>query len=140
LNGLRRRGIRPECLNNFCARVGVTRRGNENVINIAFLEHCIREDLDTIAKRTLVVLDPVPVHIIDLEDGFNLDIDAPLFPKNKELGSHRIHLSKTVYVEREDVLELDHKEHFGMAPGKLSGLKYAFPVFVEKVVVDEKTK
>jgi len=67
INGMRRRGYTADGINTFCELVSVTRRGNENFIQMKLLEHCIRQDLDEKAKRCLTVIDPVPVHIINFE-------------------------------------------------------------------------
>jgi len=67
---MRRRGYTPTGINKFCEQVSVTRRGNENFVSIKLLEHYIRNDLDDVAKRTLAVIDPVPVHILDVSENF----------------------------------------------------------------------
>lgn len=135
---MRRRGYSAQAIADFCDQVGVTRRGNENFIQFHTLEHFIRQDLDLTAKRSLAVIEPVLVHITNVDDNFALEIDAPDFPTQKERGSHKIAIHKQVYVERSDVRAEAHKEFFGMAPGMLVGLKYAFPVKVKEIKQNDK--
>lgn len=92
LNGLRRRGYTPESINEFCELVGVTRRGNENIIGMHLLEHCIRKDLDIKAKRTMAVLDPILATITNLESDEEIEVND--FPKFPDKGKHKIKLTK----------------------------------------------
>ena len=94
LNGLRRRGYTSESINEFCEKVSVTRTGNENIIGMHLLEHCIRKDLDVRAPRTMVVLEPVPVTIVNVPADFSEEIQVNLFPKALEQGKRTIHLTK----------------------------------------------
>ncbi|KAL4465850.1 hypothetical protein ABPG74_004087 [Tetrahymena malaccensis] len=125
IQGMRRRGYTPEGINAFCDLVSVTRNGNENVIGFQLLEHCIRKDLDNTTKRTMAVIDPVKVTITNLPDTYEQVLEAPDFPTQVERGSHKITFTNSVYVEREDTQLKDHKDFFGLAPGKVVGLKYA---------------
>ena len=84
INGMRRRGYTPDGINEFCDRTSVTRSGNENITNFSYLEHVIRENLDPTSVRSLAVIDPVVVHLTNLDDKFALVIEAPDFPKDKD--------------------------------------------------------
>jgi len=132
--GLRRRGYPPEAINAFCRDIGVTR--NENVIEMARLEHFVRECLDTKAKRAFAVLRPLRVTLVNVADDAVFSMEAPDFPKNKTGPSHTIHLNRTVWIERDDYRDVDSADFFGLAPGKLAGLQYAGYVKVVEAVRD----
>jgi glutaminyl-tRNA synthetase len=101
------------------------------------LEHCLRKDLDNVCKRTLAVIDPVVVNLTNLKDDYSLKIEALDFPRDgKEKGTHEICLTNKIYVDREDVRLVDNKEFFGLAPGKLVGLRYTYCIKVDKVTTD----
>ena len=139
IQGLRRKGYTAEAINEFCDLLGVTRRGNENFVSYKVLESCIRKDLDKNALRTMVVLDPVRVTILDIKEDEVEEIVVPNFAKEPERGSHVIKLSRHIFIERSDVLLEDDKHHFGMAPNKVTGIKYAGNVLVNEVkgTIDE---
>lgn len=122
LNGLKRRGYTSESINNFIDLVGVARRGNENVISIKLLEHCVRQDLDNRAPRTMAVLEPLRVVITNLTE--NSTLEVPDFPKNPEKGSHKITVSPVIFIDKSDFQLSDSSSFFGLAPGKIVGLKY----------------
>lgn len=134
---MRRRGYTADGINDFCDLVSVTRNGNENVISFSLLEHCIRKDLDGTTKRTMAVLDPIKVTITNLDNAFEQVLDVPDFPSNPEKGSHKVVFANTVWVEREDTQVKDHKDFFGLAPGKCVGLKYAGVVKCTDVKTDK---
>lgn len=87
LNGLRRRGYTADAINDFCDSISVTRRGNENIIGMHLLEHCIRKDLDLKAPRTMAVLEPVLVTIANVPEDYREAIQVNLFPKDPTKGS-----------------------------------------------------
>ena len=139
IDGLRRRGYTPDAINNFVDRVGVTRRGNENIISISWLENSIRTDLDAKAPRTMAVIDPIKVVLKNLDK--ETKIDTFLFPKLKEKGGIRkVTLSKVIYIDRTDFQENDDKNFFGLTPKQEVGLKYAGVIKVEEVKKDAKGK
>lgn len=140
LNGLRRRGYTADSINDFCDTVSVTRRGNENIIGMHLLEHCIRKDLDLKAPRTMVVLDPVLVTIVNVEADYREEIKVNLFPKNPEKGSRTIVLGKQLYVERSDIRLEDHADFWGIAPNKTIGLKYSGSFKVVGILQDANGK
>jgi len=137
LNGLKRRGYTPDAINEFCDLVSVTRRGNENIISIGLLEHCIRKDLDHKAKRTMAILDPVKLVLTNVPEDFSHVIHAPLFPKDATKGTYEIKLLKELFVERSDILLEDNKDFYGFAPNKIVGLKYAYPVRVTDIKTND---
>jgi hypothetical protein len=100
INGLRRRGYTPEAINAFCRDIGVSR--SENIIMTSRLEFHLREHLDVIAKRAFAVLRPLKVTLLDFPEGEVRWLEAPDFPRDKALGSHRIALSRVVYIEQDD--------------------------------------
>lgn len=115
---------------------GVTRRGNENFISYVVLEHCIRKDLDNKAPRTMAVLDPIKLIIDNIAADELIKFEVPDFPKDPTRGHHTVTLSKVVFVERNDCALIDTPEHFGLAPNKYCGLKYAGHIFVKSVLSD----
>lgn len=129
-----------EAINNFVDNVGVTRRGNDNVHSIRLLENAIRTDLDKKAQRTMAVVDPIKVTLTNFTESNNEEIETHLFPKNKELGSRNIHLTKTIFIERTDFKETEDSNFFGVMPGKEAGLKYAGLIVCKKVIKDNEGK
>jgi len=95
------------------------------MIEYSYLEHIISKELDRCCVRSLAVIDPVVVHIVNLAENEVREILAPDFPYKPEGNKHKIRLSRKVYVEREDIRTVDHPDFLGLAPGKLIGLKYA---------------
>ena len=137
IDGLRRRGYTPDAINNFVDRVGVTRRGNENIISVSWLENSARSDLDVKAQRTMAVIEPLKVTLKNLEK--ELVIDTFMFPKQKEKGGVRkVTLSKVIYIEKSDFKENDDKDFYGLTPNQEVGLKYAGVIKVEQVVKNQK--
>lgn len=137
INGLRRRGFTPEAINHFVDSVGVTRRGNENIISIKVLEHSAKLDLDKRCPRTMAVLDPLEIVIVNYDQN-TPSISVPLFPKSKELGTKNIHLDKKIYIERKDFQEKADKDFWGLAADQEVGLKYGGCLKVVKVKKNEK--
>ena len=125
LIALRRRGIPPAGILSFINELGVTT--SQTVIQSTRFEHSIRRYLEMRVPRLMLVLDPLPVVIENIEtlDSRDLDLNIPFFPKNPELGSHQLQLTKTVYIDRSDFREIDSKEYFRLAPGKTVGLLFA---------------
>ena len=132
INGLRRRGYTADAINNFVDTVGVTRRGNENIISIKLLENAVKSDLDKKAPRTMAVIEPIKVNLVNLKE--DLSIDTPLFPKLKESGGVRkVNLTKNIFIERIDFKEEDDKDFNGLTPNQEVGLKYAGVLKLEEI-------
>ncbi|CAM9553486.1 unnamed protein product [Pylaiella littoralis] len=120
IKGLRRRGYTAEILNKFCEDIGVTR--NDNLIEVEKLEHWARSGLNVSSRRVMGALSPVKVTLTNLEETREVEaLDVPFAP---EAGSHKIRLTKTLYIDASDFRREDSKDYFGLAPGKMVGLKY----------------
>jgi len=121
LTALRRRGFPAEAINNFCARMGVT--GAQVSVDPMMLDAVVRDHLNLSAPRTMVVLDPVKVTIVNLD--IEQDISIPDFPSEPDRGSHNIKFSKQIYIERSDFKDKDEKGYRRLTPGQSVGLRYA---------------
>lgn len=132
--GLRRKGYTATAINRFCDLMSVTRRGNENFVNISLLENCLRQELDITSDRAMGVVDPVVLRLTNLTGP--LVFQAPLQPKNTVKGNYQVTLTPTVYVERKDIKDND-KEQFGILEGRHVGLKYAGQVLIKEIIRKE---
>jgi glutaminyl-tRNA synthetase len=117
LIAIRRRGVPPGAILEFVNELGVTTAPTN--IQLARLDQTVRRYLDRTVPRLMLVLDPIPVVIEDAEE---IELDIPFLPKIPAMGSHKVKLTKTVYIERSDFREADSKEYFRLAPGKTVGL------------------
>lgn len=126
ISALRRRGFTPESIRNFAERVGVARR--ENIIDVGFLEFCVREDLNKRATRVMAVLDPVKLVIENYPEGQSEMLTTENNTEAEDAGSREIPFSRELYIEREDFMEDPPKKFFRLGPGKLVRLKSAFIV------------
>lgn len=134
VSGLRRRGYTPESIRVFADKVGVAKR--DNVIDVALLEFCIREDLNTKAPRAYAVLDPMKVVVTNYpEDGVEY-MEADNNPEDLLAGKRQLPFSRELYIEREDFMENPPKKYFRLAPGQEVRLKNAYIVKCEGVVKD----
>jgi glutaminyl-tRNA synthetase len=131
---LRRRGYTPAAIRNFAERVGVARR--ENVIDVGFLEFCVREDLNKIAPRVMGVLRPLKV-VIENYEGAGEEFETPVHPEDPSLGTRRVPFSKVIYIERDDFLEDPPKKFFRLAPGREVRLRSAYFITCTDVIKDE---
>jgi len=137
ISGLRRRGYTSGSIRDFCDRIGIAK--SNSTVDLALLEHCIREDLNKTAPRVMVVLDPIKVVITTYPDGQVEEFDAENNPEDPSAGTRKIPFSKTIYIEREDFREDPPKKFFRLAPGQEVRLKHAYYITLEKVIKDEKT-
>jgi glutaminyl-tRNA synthetase len=124
LEGLRRRGYTPSMINDFCAHLGVARKGNENITSIKLLEKFARTELDRLAPRTFGVMEPILLEITNLDKAKDLKIQAPLFPADPTKGTQTYTLTKNVYIEAEDFSEKHVDKFFGLTPQQPVMLKY----------------
>lgn len=134
LAGMRRRGYTPEAIRNFCAAIGVAKA--DSVVDIAQLEHHLREDLNKRALRVMAVLNPLKMIIDNYPEGKTEEMDAENNPEDESAGSRKIPFSRTLYIEKEDFRENPPKGFFRLAPGKEVRLKHAYYVKCESVVKD----
>lgn len=137
LSGLRRRGYTPESIRDFCVRIGVAKR--ESIVDIALLEHCLREDLNKSAPRVMVVLHPLRVVIDNYPEDKAEELDAINNPEDPSMGSRKVPFSRVLYIEQEDFREEPPKKYFRLAPGREVRLRYAYFIKCVDVVKDEKT-
>ena len=137
ISGIRRRGYTPESVRDFCERIGVAK--SNSLVDIALLEHCIREELNAKAARVMTVLRPLKVVIDNYPDGQVEEFDAEINPENLALGTRKVPFSKVVYIERDDFAENPPKGFFRLAPGREIRLKHAYYIKCESVVKDEQT-
>ena len=134
LRGLRRRGYTPEALRAFVRGVGVTK--SEGMVELAYLEHCLRQDQNARAPRVMAVLDPVRVVITNYPDGEVEWLDAVNNPEDAAAGSRKVPFSRELWIEREDFMEDPPSKFFRLAPGREVRLRYAYYVRCEGVVKD----
>jgi glutaminyl-tRNA synthetase len=130
--GIRRRGYTPEAVRDFCARIGVAKK--ENVIDVALLEHTVREDLNRRARRALAVLRPLKVVIENYPDGQVEQVEAVNNPEDADAGTRRVPFSREIYIERDDFMEVPPKKFFRLSPGTEVRLRYAYILKCESVV------
>ena len=135
LQGMRRRGYTPEAIRNFAERVGVAKR--ENVIDVALLEHCLREDLNKKALRRMGVLRPLKVVIENYPEEQVEELDAINNPEDPSAGSRKVPFSRELYIERDDFMEDPPKKFFRLGPGREVRLRYAYYVTCFGVEKDE---
>jgi glutaminyl-tRNA synthetase len=133
--GLRRRGMTPAAIRDFADRVGVAKR--ENVIDVALLEHCVRDDLNKTAPRVMGVLRPLRVVIENVAEGETEWFDTPNNPEDPAMGTRRVPFSRVVYIERDDFMEEPPKKFFRLAPGREVRLRSAYFLTCTGVVKDD---
>ncbi|HHX63328.1 MAG TPA: glutamine--tRNA ligase/YqeY domain fusion protein [Chloroflexi bacterium] len=137
LSGLRRRGYTPESIRNFIDMVGVARA--DNLVDIALLEHCVREDLNKRAPRAMAVLNPLKVVITNYPEGQTEEMEAINNPEDPSAGTRKVPFSRELYIERDDFMEDPPRKFFRLAPGREVRLRYAYFITCEKVIKDERT-
>ena len=135
ISGLRRRGYTPESIRTFCERVGVAKQNS--VVDIALLEHCIREDLNKRAPRVMGVLDPLRVVIENYPEDQVDELDAVNNPEDESAGTRKVPFSRVIYIERGDFMEDPPRKFFRLAPGREVRLRYAYLVTCTEVVKDD---
>ncbi len=133
--GLRRRGYTPESIRSFCDQVGVAKR--QNVIDIAMLEHAVRDDLNARANRVLAVLRPLRVVIENYPEGQVEYLDAVNNPEDPGAGTRKLPFSRELYVERDDFMEDPPRKFFRLAPGREVRLRYGYFITCTDVVKDD---
>ena len=137
LAGLRRRGYTPEAIRNFCERIGVAKRNS--VVDIAMLEHCLREDLNKRAPRVMAVLRPLRVVVENYPEEQLEELEAVNNPEDPSMGTRRVPFSRVVYIEQDDFREEPPRGFFRLSPGREVRLRYAYIIKCVDVVKDPKT-
>src|SRR5207237_4415599 len=135
ISGLRRRGYTPESIRDFCQRIGIAKK--ENVIDVAQLEFCIREDLNRRAPRVMAVLRPLKVVITNYPEGQVEDVDVINNPEDESAGTRKVPFSRVLYIEQDDFREDPPKKFFRLAPGVEVRLRYAYFVKCTSVEKNE---
>ena len=133
--GLRRRGVTPEAIRHFCARIGVTKYNG--LTDIALLEYSVREDLNKRALRVMAVLRPLKMVLTNYPEGQVEELEAVNNPEDPAAGTRKVPFSRVLYIERDDFMEVPAKKFFRLSPGNEVRLRYAYIIKCEKVVKNE---
>jgi glutaminyl-tRNA synthetase len=133
ISGMRRRGYTPESIRDFCDRIGIAKR--ENIIDFSLLEFCVREHLNKIAQRRMVVTDPIKLVITNYEQGEEI-LQSENNPEDVDGGARAVPFSKELWIERGDFMEEPTKKYFRLAPGLMVRLKSAYIVKCESFEKD----
>ena len=135
ISGLRRRGYTPESIRNFSDRIGIAKRNN--IIDVALLEHSVREDLNKKANRRMAVLDPVKLIITNFPEETTEYLEAVNNPEDEKAGKRKVPFTKELYIERSDFMEDPPRKYFRLSPGKEVRFRYAFIIKCENVIKNE---
>jgi glutaminyl-tRNA synthetase len=134
ISGLRRRGYTPEAIRDFCDRIGVAKR--ENLIDVGLLEFCVREHLNKVALRRMVVFDPLKIVITNYPESVEL-LAGEDNPEDPSSESRDIPFGRELYIERDDFMENPPKKYFRLYPGGMVRLKFAYIIRCDEAVKDE---
>ncbi len=134
LSGLRKRGYSPKAIRDFCKVIGVNKFNS--TIDIALLEHCLRQDLNKNSPRVMAVLRPLKVIIDNYPEGKTEQLDAVNNPEDPAAGTRKVPFSRELYIEQDDFMEEPPKKFFRLAPGREVRLRYAYFVTCTDVVKD----
>ena len=137
LSGMRRRGYTPEAIRDFCNRIGVAK--NNSIVDIALLEHSVRQDLNKRAPRVMGILDPLKVVLINYPEDRIEEMDAVNNPEDPSMGTRKVPFSRVLYIERDDFREQPPKKYYRLTPGREVRLRYAYFITCVDVIKDEKT-
>jgi glutaminyl-tRNA synthetase len=137
ISGLRRRGYTPESIRTFCDRIGVAKK--ESTVDMALLEHCLREDLNRRAPRNMAVLRPLKVVLENYPAEQTEELDAVINPEDPAAGSKKVPFSRELYIEREDFMEDPPRKFFRLAPGREVRLRYGYFITCTDVIKDDST-
>ena len=136
ISGIRRRGYTPEATRAFCANIGVTK--TNGTIDLAMLEHFVREDLNRRAPRVMAVLKPLKVVIDNYPEGQTEEMEAVNNPEDESAGKRKVPFSRVLYIEQDDFREDPPKGYFRLSPGKEVRLRYAYFITAKSVVKNDK--
>jgi glutaminyl-tRNA synthetase len=132
ISGLRRRGYTPESIRDFCHRIGIAKR--ENLIDVSLLEFCIREHLNKIAHRRMVVFDPLKIIITNYAEGKEELLPSEDNPEAENISYRQLPFSREIYIEADDFMEQPPKKFFRLAPGQMVRLKSAYIIQCNEVI------
>jgi len=135
LSGIRRRGYTPEAIRNFCAAIGVSK--TNGTLELAMLEHFVREDLNKRAPRVMAVLRPVKVVIDNYPEGQVEEVDAVNNPEDESAGKRKVPFSKVLYIEQDDFREDPPKQYYRLSPGREVRLRYGYFITAKSVVKND---
>jgi len=135
ISGLRRRGYTSHAIRNFCEKIGVTKQ--DSVIDIALLEHSLRDDLNKSALRVMGVLNPLKVVITNYAEQSSEELDAVNNPEDESAGKRKVPFSKELYIERDDFMEEPPKKFYRLSPGREIRLRYAYFITCTDVIKNE---
>jgi glutaminyl-tRNA synthetase len=133
--GMRRRGYTPAAIRRFAERIGVSRR--DSIVDVGLLEHALREDLNATSPRTMAVLRPLKLVIENFPEEDQITVDAPFSPDDPSFGSRTLHLTRELFIERDDFMEEPVKKWFRLAPGKEVRLRYGALITCTNVVKND---
>ena len=136
ISGLRRRGFTPESIRDFCARIGVAKK--ENVIDVAQLEHSVREDLNRRAPRVMTVLHPLKVVITNYPEGQVEEVDVINNPEDPSAGTRKVPFSRVLFIDRDDFMEAPPKKFFRLSPGREVRLRCAYFITCTEAIKDDR--
>ncbi|NTS41697.1 glutamine--tRNA ligase/YqeY domain fusion protein [Flavisolibacter sp. BT320] len=134
ISGMRRRGYTPEAIRDFCERIGVAKR--DNLVDVGLLEFCVREHLNKVALRRMVVFDPLKVVITNYTGDVEM-LEGEDNPEDPSSPTRQIPFGKELYIEREDFMENPPKKYFRLFPGGMVRLKFAYIIKCDEVIKDE---
>jgi glutaminyl-tRNA synthetase len=134
LSGMRRRGYPPEAIRTFCDEIGIAKA--DSVVDVQFLEHCVRDDLNQRCNRVMGVLRPLKLVIDDYPEDQGEEMEAVNHPLDPSRGTRTVPFSRVLYIERDDFMEDPPKKFFRLAPGREVRLRYAYFVTCTDVVKD----
>ena len=134
ISGLRRRGYTPKSIQTFASRIGVAKR--DGVVDIALLDHCLREDLNKNALRVMAVLNPLKMVIINYPENQEEELVAENNPEDQSAGSRKIPFSRELYIEHSDFMEVPPNNFFRLGPGREVRLKHAYYVICTDFIKD----
>ncbi|HMD69567.1 MAG TPA: glutamine--tRNA ligase/YqeY domain fusion protein [Chitinivibrionales bacterium] len=138
--GMRRRGYTPEAIRAFCEKIGVAKR--DSMVEVALLEHCVRDDLNRRAPRAMAVLHPLKVVIDNYQEGKTENLDAVNNPEDPSMGSRKVPFSKVLFIEKDDFMLDPPRKFFRLSPGREVRLRYGYFITctsVEKNAVGDVT-
>ena len=136
LSGIRRRGYTPEAIRNFCAAIGVSK--TNGTLELAMLEHFVREDLNKRAPRVMAVLRPLRVVIDNYPEGQVEEVEAVNNPEDESAGKRKVPFSKVLYIEQDDFREDPPKQYYRLSPGREVRLRYGYFITAKTVVKNDR--